>query len=109
MTAASPGSQMNAVAERLRACSDRRRDLAATIGNLRTDWRRADAGPFQDLIAAVSGSRAAEAGGEQQGSRLRVANVGRPHRPTKRNYDYFEELNAALAAKKLEQRRRDHG
>jgi hypothetical protein len=28
---------------------------------------------------------------------MRVASVDRPHRATKRNYDYFEELNAALA------------
>ena len=29
---------------------------------------------------------------------VRVAPVGQPHRTTKRNYDYFEELNAKLAA-----------
>lgn len=30
---------------------------------------------------------------------VRVARVGEPTRPTKRNYNYFEELNAALAAR----------
>jgi hypothetical protein len=30
---------------------------------------------------------------------VRVAPVGQPHRATKRNYDYFEELNARLAAR----------
>jgi hypothetical protein len=29
---------------------------------------------------------------------VRVAPVGQPHRTTKRDYDYFEELNAKLAA-----------
>jgi len=29
--------------------------------------------------------------------KVRVAPVSKPSRPTKRNYDYFEELNAALA------------
>ena len=29
---------------------------------------------------------------------VRVATTGRPHRATKRNYDYFDELNASLAA-----------
>jgi hypothetical protein len=33
---------------------------------------------------------------------VRVAKVGRPHRATRRNYDYFEDLNAALAAKQDE-------
>jgi hypothetical protein len=30
---------------------------------------------------------------------VRVAPVGRPHRATKRNYDYFEALNSNLAAR----------
>ena len=30
---------------------------------------------------------------------VRVAPVGQPHRATKRDYDYFEELNAKLAAR----------
>jgi hypothetical protein len=29
---------------------------------------------------------------------LRVTPTGRPHRPTKRNYDYFDELTSRLAA-----------
>jgi hypothetical protein len=31
---------------------------------------------------------------------VRVTPVDRPHRSTKRNYDYFEELNAQLVATK---------
>jgi hypothetical protein len=31
---------------------------------------------------------------------VRVSPVDRPHRSTKRDYDYFEELNAQLAATK---------
>jgi hypothetical protein len=36
---------------------------------------------------------------------LPVATVGRPHRSTKRNYDYFEDLNRALAARRAEEQR----
>jgi ABC-type amino acid transport substrate-binding protein len=61
--------------------------------------------PFDDLIAAVSkGSvdMAMQRGTLPPPSRfmVRVSPVDRPHRSTKRNYDYFEELNAQLAAKK---------
>jgi hypothetical protein len=60
-------------------------------------------GPFDDFFDAVTGS----AIGPTQPMAplppptrfmLRVARVGQPHRATKRNYDYFEELNANLAA-----------
>jgi hypothetical protein len=64
---------------------------------------RAPTGPFDDFIAAVSTSparRPRPVGPLPPRSRfmMRVASVDRPHRATKRNYDYFEELKAALAA-----------
>lgn len=63
---------------------------------------QAPAGPFDGLIAAVaapSTRRPLRVGPLPPRSRymMRVASVDRPHRATKRNYDYFEELNAALA------------
>jgi hypothetical protein len=63
---------------------------------------RAPPSPFEDLIAAVAegpAERAKRTGPPPPPSRfrVRVAQVGRPHRATKRNYDYFEELNAAIA------------
>src|ERR1700676_1115578 len=62
----------------------------------------ARAGPFDDIIAAVAsprGGRARPRGPLPPPSRfmMRVAPVDRPHRATKRNYDYFGELNAALS------------
>jgi hypothetical protein len=63
---------------------------------------RAPSGPFDDFIAAASTSTAGRprpVGPLPPRSRfmMRVATVDRPHRATKRNYDYFEELKAALA------------
>ena len=57
--------------------------------------------PFDELIAAVSvspPSRPRRSGPPPppERFRVRVAPVRPPHRATKRNYDYFEELNAAL-------------
>ena len=56
--------------------------------------------PFDDLITAVSTSRRARKllGPLPPARRfmVRVAPVSRPHRSTKRDYDYFEELNASL-------------
>jgi hypothetical protein len=64
---------------------------------------RAPSGPFDDFITAVSTSAAGRprpVGPLPPRSRfmMRVSSVDRPHRATKRNYDYFEELKAALAA-----------
>jgi hypothetical protein len=61
------------------------------------------AGPFDDLLAALTTPKArrpVRVGPPPPRSRfmMRVAAVDRPHRVTKRDYDYFEELNAALAA-----------
>lgn len=57
--------------------------------------------PFDELIAAVSVSpatRSRRSGPPPPPERfkVRVASVGQLHRATKRNYDYFEELGAAL-------------
>jgi hypothetical protein len=56
--------------------------------------------PFDDLVTAVSTSRRAKklVGPLPPPRRfmVRVAAVSKPHRSTKRNYDYFEELNASL-------------
>jgi hypothetical protein len=59
---------------------------------------------FDDVIATISESatqRAIRLGPPPppERFRVRVATVGRPHRATKRNYDYFEELNATIAAR----------
>jgi hypothetical protein len=60
-------------------------------------------GPFDEFITALTDAAPAppiNAGPLPPPSRfmVRVAPVGQPHRATKRNYDYFEELNARLAA-----------
>jgi hypothetical protein len=59
-------------------------------------------GPFDDFIAAMTGTGltpAAPSAPLPPPGRfmVRVAPVGKPHRATKRNYDYFEELNVRLA------------
>ena len=64
---------------------------------------QAPASPFDDLLAAVAhpkGRRPVRVGPLPPRSRfmMRVAPVDRPHRATKRNYDYFQELKAALEA-----------
>jgi hypothetical protein len=58
--------------------------------------------PFDDLITAIAKRPIL---GKGAGTlppatrfRVRVAEVGKPHRATKRNYDYFEDLNAVIAA-----------
>jgi hypothetical protein len=65
--------------------------------------------PFESVIAAVSGSSssASEVPAHLPDSSrfmVRVAQVEEPHRKTKRNYDYFQDLNEALAAKAAERR-----
>jgi hypothetical protein len=57
--------------------------------------------PFEDLIAAVAKPAITRSTGPPPPPdrfRVRVAEVGRPHRTTKRKYDYFEDLNADIAA-----------
>jgi hypothetical protein len=67
------------------------------------DDRHAD--PFNDVVAAVTGASITRLDRSvplppSGRFRVRVARVGKPHRPTKRNYDYFDDLNAALAARR---------
>lgn len=65
--------------------------------------------PFDEVLAAISESSAQRA--RRSGPlppperfRVRVTSVGQPHRATKRNYDYFDELNMAIRAKAKGQR-----
>lgn len=60
-------------------------------------------GPFAELFEAIGMTRPTdpiqpELLPARARFMVRVAPVGRPHRQTKRNYDYFADLNAALAA-----------
>src|SRR5664280_3320652 len=62
---------------------------------------------FDDLIAAVTAAPTGPTGPTGPQIRpprsrymVRVARVGGPHRPTRRNYDYFGELNARIAAQR---------
>jgi hypothetical protein len=64
--------------------------------------------PFDDIIAAVSGPLGCGAGSKvidapRSRFMVRVAKVDKPHRTTKRDYDYFEALNAALAEQQRHQ------
>lgn len=113
MIATPPGSQLAGLSERIRVSSDLRRRFAGTITLLRTEYMAAsghdaESNPLEDLIVAVSAGQAAEAGVGARDRRLKVVNLGPPHRPTKRKYDYFEELNAALTAKRVAQPLRPH-
>jgi hypothetical protein len=123
MTFPPPERQMDNVTSLVRLASDRHRELLEALGRLRSshgsrlsvdaphgempfsDVTLAQPAPslFDELVAAVStGSLdlAKHPGALPPRSRFRVrmVPVGRPHRATKRNYDYFEELNARIAA-----------
>lgn len=111
--------RMNTVATKLRACSARRRQIALAMNDLRSGSPDLDPkatpispfegflqavaspvlSPFDDLIAAVTSARTARLATQPTSPRfmVRVADVGRPHRSTKRSYDYFSELNTLLA------------
>ena len=107
---APPEMPMAGLAERIRVSSEQRRRLTELIRGLRTAYEaaprhRAESNPLEALVAAVS-AQAMEAGAGALDRRLRVADVGPPHRPTKRSYDYFGELKAAVAANEVEQRLR---
>jgi hypothetical protein len=69
-------------------------------GNTDTAATEQPSTSFDDLVTAVSTSRRARKllGPLPPARRfmVRVAPVSKPHRSTKRNYDYFEELNASL-------------
>ena len=67
---------------------------------------RHDAGPFEEFIAAISrpaGELLFGSGVQPPASRfmVRAAAAAAPTRPTKRNYNYFEELDAAIAERQL--------
>ena len=95
--------------EGLTRYAERQARLLAAVGNVRTGSNRCTPrvasqrrpSIFDDLVAAITGASVpAEPATRPPRSRymVRVAEVGKPHRPTRRNYDYFEELNAKLAA-----------
>jgi hypothetical protein len=118
--------RMNSVADRFRACSERQRQIVALMKDWRTgspvlesgpsstsqfeDLHKAVArpalSPFDDLIAAVTAVETAQLQVQPNSPRfmVRVVDVGRPHRSTKRNYDYFEELDATLAERSFGRR-----
>jgi hypothetical protein len=101
---------MRSIAERLRTHSEREKQLAGIVGRLRArsgrqpPASRLPTTPFDEVFAAVSTDANEPPAVLPPRSRfmVRVAKVGRPHRATRRNYDYFEDLNAALAAKQDE-------
>ena len=84
-------------------------DAPRQIEAAETNIEDGPAGPFDDFIAAVTKSTS---GPETPPPPLpppsrfmvRVAAVGKPHRSTKRNYDYFEALNASLATQAAQRR-----
>ncbi len=107
MTSLTPESQIRSIAERLRTHSEREKQLAGIVGRMRarsgqqSPTYRPPSTPFDEVFAAVSKDANEPPAVLPPRSRfmVRVAKVGRPHRATRRNYDYFEDLNAALAAK----------
>lgn len=125
MASASLERRIDGVAEQFRACSTRRRELVATMGDFAPEPDRQipvvsietlmaevagpARSPLEDVIAAVTAPQVALGRVQPNSPRfmVRVARIDRPHRPTKRNYDYFAELDAALAA--ILESRRDPG
>jgi hypothetical protein len=100
---------VSGLVESVRAFAEKQRLLALQLAQPRTGANeqsapRADLplGPFDDLIASVS---APVRPVELDASKLpppsrfmvRASRLDRPHRPTKRNYNYFEKLKADLA------------
>ena len=119
--------QMNKVAKRFRSASAERRLLVRTadgalprlvalatnaeppnVSSLDEFIRSMDLfqsgspSPFDELLASVGGGPGDRPKFLPPPARfmVRTARVSRPHRPTKRSYDYFEDLNAALAARR---------
>ncbi len=118
----SPEWQMNKVISLVRVASERQRELAEEFGRLRSspepqlpvdaplveiptrDVVAVQPAPslFDELVIAVSNGSLDLA--KQRGAlpprsrfRVRMVPVGRPHRATKRDYDYFEELNTRIS------------
>jgi len=112
MTTPTESSDPRPLSAGLSRYAERQAQLLGVIGATRTatgrraqraEARRASS-IFDDLIDAVTSSSAEAAEplilGPRSRYMVRVAKVGKPHRPTRRNYDYFEELNAMLAAQR---------
>lgn len=118
----SPERQLNRLISLVRMASDRQRELVEAIGRLQSsspppfsvevpplelpvsEVTKTQPAPslFDELVTAVSNGSLEVV--RQRGAlppparfRVRTVPVGRPHRATKRNYDYFEELNARIA------------
>jgi hypothetical protein len=105
------------IAERIRISAVGRGQLAATLGGHRTGQPVVEAsgqtpvGPspiaslFDEVVAAIARPRfdIDSSGVRPPPSRfmVRVAQVGMPARATKRNYNYFQELDAVLAERHL--------
>jgi hypothetical protein len=95
------------LAQRLQIHADRRRQMTELIAEVRAGVEgaavRDPIAPFEALVSSVTATPPESAPWpvvQPPPSRfmVRVAPTGRPHRPTRRNYNYFDELNAALAA-----------
>jgi hypothetical protein len=102
MTLAAPISMGSTVAVDTCEPLDRDVDLMVSTESAAPDLPVVPSGPFDDFIAAVTDTTTPPVpmAPLPPPSRfmVRVAQVAPPHRATKRNYDYFEELNARLAA-----------
>lgn len=95
------------VAELAQSISDHHRESdACWTQPLSPSWApTSSVDPFGDLIEGVSSGpdlNLHHAGLPTSRFMVRVATVPQPHRATKRNYNYFEALDATLAAKGLD-------
>jgi len=91
MTTLTIAQQVSELNERLLVLSRNQARLTWALRGLRTGQAGAEAPPT-DVAAPVSPPLVPSR------NMLRVAPVVAPHRPTKRNYDYFGRLQAQLAA-----------
>jgi hypothetical protein len=111
MTNPSIEQPMLDLAQGLRIHADRWRHRTGALAAARMGVQRTEAvedvkvgppdTPFEALLSSVNfGLSDASSVVRPPPSRvmLRVTPAGRPHRPTKRNYDYFDELTSRLAA-----------
>jgi len=110
------------IADHIRSSAAGRGQLAAALGGRSEDLQApgpptdsgalpqgdssGTAGPLDDFIAAISrpgGVLLFGSGVQPPASRfmVRAAAAAAPTRPTKRNYNYFEELDAAIAERQL--------
>lgn len=106
-----PEQRILAIAEHIRSYSAAEGRLAVEVARPSersqgpTPWTPTPPLPaplsaFEEMISAVAFHKTAPAQLLAPPSRymVRVAPVGKPHRATKRKYDYFETLNVLLAA-----------